>query len=163
MMFIPSLFLPATSITALRSAAPKDGYSPVVPKTTTPSAPLCLNQARTSLKAAGSNFKFLSQGVQLATQNMVLDLLPRLRGALCAMAGPLNAAAAAAPPINPIAPLRVVSINRSSAAFYVYPAYTEKHETPPLFSRGGALWKQNILLNQYLTRTPRRKLRPIAS
>src|SRR5512146_433067 len=111
MMLRPFLFLPATSITCLRSSVPKEGYSPVVPSTTTPSAPLCLNQASTSLKAPGSNFRFLSQGVQLATQNRVLDLLPRLR-APCARAGPAIAARAA-PPAKPIASLRVVSITRT--------------------------------------------------
>src|SRR5579871_3430393 len=112
MMFMPFLFLPATSITCLRSSVPKDGYSPVVPNTTMPSAPLCLNQASTSLKAPGSNLRYLSQGVQLATQNRVLALLPRLR-APCAIAGPAIASAAA-PPISEMASLRVPSMTPSS-------------------------------------------------
>src|SRR5580704_12655703 len=107
MMFMPSLFLPATFMICMRSSVLKDGYSPVEPSTTTPSAPLCLNQARTSLKAPGSNFRLLSQGVTLATQNKVLALLPRLRAG-AANAGP--AAAKAAAPINVNASLRVVSM-----------------------------------------------------
>ncbi len=39
----------ATSVTRFRSATENDGYSPVVPSTTMPSAPCSLNQAIMSL------------------------------------------------------------------------------------------------------------------
>lgn len=63
--------------------SPKLRYSPVVPRTTIPSAPWSLNHAIISLYAPSSNFRFLSYGVQAATRNSCLDdgLLPVVAGA----------------------------------------------------------------------------------
>src|SRR5271154_6217072 len=108
MMFMPSLFFRATSAICLRSATEKDGNSPVVPSTTIPSAPLCLNHARTSLNAPGSNLRFLSQGVRLATQKRVFDELPKF-GAAAAVPSFAIIATAAVAPIMLITSLRVVS------------------------------------------------------
>src|SRR6185437_11260164 len=118
--FIPSLFLSAVSVTSLRSATEKEGNSPVVPRTTMPSAPLCWNHARMSRNAPGSNFRFLSQGVTLATHMSVLILLPRLRVWPNAGAAPgskdIAAVAATAPPIRPTASRRVIRLKNSRRA-----------------------------------------------
>src|SRR5436190_6107030 len=119
MTFRPARFFSAASATCLRSATEKLGNSPEVPSTTTPSAPQCLNQARTSFIAPGSNRPALSQGVTAAVQKSVLLLLPRL-GAACA-AVPLAATAAAAAPANPRASLRVASMGCLPAILVVLP------------------------------------------
>jgi hypothetical protein len=70
-----------------------------------------LNQASMSLKAPLSNLRFLSQGVRLATQNNVLDALPRRRAGAGGAAGRAVGAAAprAASPIR--APVAIALIN----------------------------------------------------
>src|SRR2546427_319220 len=69
MMFSPLRSLNAVSATFFRSAMEKDGNSPVVPSTTTPSAPLAFRYASRSLYSSSSNFKSFPQGVDAATQN----------------------------------------------------------------------------------------------
>jgi hypothetical protein len=72
MMFIRPLTLPATAITALRSAIENEGYSPPEPNTVTPSAPFCSNHCIWARIAPRSSFRFLLHGVGLATQKMDL-------------------------------------------------------------------------------------------
>src|SRR5215471_10779999 len=68
MMFSPFLCFSAVSAIFFRSTTENDGYSPVEPRTTMPSAPCSLNQASMSLYRPSSNFRLLSQGVSAAIQ-----------------------------------------------------------------------------------------------
>src|SRR5579864_557926 len=68
MMLRPFLCLSAVSATFFRSATENEGYSPVEPRTTMPSAPFALKYAIMSLYKSSSNFRFLSQGVAAAIQ-----------------------------------------------------------------------------------------------
>src|SRR5258707_15210558 len=72
-MFKPFRFLSSVSAIFFRSANENDGNSPVVPNTTTPSAPCDFKYASKSLYNSGSNFRSLSQGVDTATQNNIFS------------------------------------------------------------------------------------------
>ena len=73
MMFKPLRFFSAVSAIFLRSANENEGNSPVVPSTTTPSAPCDFKYASKSLYSSASKFKFLSQGVEAATQKSIFS------------------------------------------------------------------------------------------
>ena len=109
------------SVTIRRSLVEKDGNSPEVPSTTTPSAPHFLCQAMISAMATGSKSPFLLHGVMVATQYSVLALLPS-RGAASAPEALPIIPAAASPPSNPNVSLRVVSIVRTPQVSPVSPA-----------------------------------------
>src|SRR5258708_2146843 len=121
----PFRFLTAVSATFFRSANENEGNSPVVPSTTTPSAPCDFKYASKSLYSSGSKFRFLSHGVDTATQNSIFSpagaaesALPRSASSLffvtvsAVIASPPNAARpatpkAAAAPTDPKNVLRV--------------------------------------------------------
>src|SRR5882724_4010480 len=108
MMLSPFLCLSAVSAIFLRSATENDGYSPVDPSTTIPSAPFSLKNASMSLYKASSNFKFLSQGVAAAIQKRHLSAGAAGRGTtLVDTSTTLRALIAPKPSRNV---LRVVSI-----------------------------------------------------
>src|SRR5882672_9082563 len=117
MRFSPLRCLNAVSATFFRSAMEKDGNSPVVPSTTTPSAPLAFKYASRSLYSSSSNFKSFPQGVDAATQNKTFS--PATGAALAGRPAPPGSSAnavfsttprAAAAPTAPRKVLRVVGI-----------------------------------------------------
>src|SRR5262249_49795388 len=100
--------------TFLRSATENDGYSPVEPRTTTPSAPWALKKASMSLYKSSSNFRFLSQGVAAAIQKRHLSPgAAGFGGGAATDAGNPTALSALTAPRPSRNVLRVVSIFRS--------------------------------------------------
>src|SRR6266700_454755 len=112
MMFNPFLCLRAVSAIFFRSATEKDGYSPVDPSTTIPSAPLSLKYASMTLCKPSSNLKFLSQGVAAAIQKRHLsaEAAGAVAGHDAVLVDIPTALRAAVAPIPSRKVLRVVSI-----------------------------------------------------
>src|SRR5579863_7597187 len=110
-MFMPFRCLRAVSAIFLRSATENEGYSPVEPRTTMPSAPFSLKKAIMSRYKPSSNFKFLSQGVAAAIQkrHFSVDACAEAGFAVAPAGIPTALRAATAPRLSKNV-LRVVSI-----------------------------------------------------